>query len=55
MSEKTKPIHIAVELYGNTREKALEIKQQLGVRSWAEMLRYLIVDFHRRYIPNEEK
>jgi len=55
MSEKTKFIHIAVELYGNTREKALEIKKELGVRSWAEMLRYLITDFHRRYIAHEEK
>jgi len=55
MSDQTKVIHIAVELCGNTRDKAMEIKQELGVKSWAEMLRYLITDFHRRHITLEKK
>jgi len=55
MSDQTKVINIAVELCGTTRDKALKIKEELGVKSWAEMLRYLITDFHRRQIAREEK
>jgi len=55
MSEQKKTKHIAVTLKGETRKKAIEIKEKLGIQSWADMLRYLISQYHRRNIENESR
>jgi len=53
MSDENRPLHVAVELKGNLLKKAIEIKERLGLTTWAEVLRYLVAEYHREKIQNE--
>jgi len=55
MSDEKTPIHIAVDLKGKMIEKAIEIKEKLGLQSWAEIMRYLVTQYYEEKIKNEEK
>jgi len=55
MSEEKEIIHISTTLEGETRKKAIEIKTSLGVKRWADMMRYLITHYHKENIQDEPR
>jgi len=52
--EKDKKLRIAVDLEGHVKDQFLIIQKMLGLKSYTDVFRFLITDFHRRNLERKE-
>jgi len=48
MTAKDDLLRIAVNLEGNVKKQFLEVRKVLGIRSYTDVLRFLITDYYRK-------